>query len=87
MIESESAVKNRVNRWLEAASSVFAMAGVFALALHPDHTVLWMWWAWLIADTGFIIWSCRVKAWGVLGLNAVYAVLNLFGLLRFLGFI
>jgi len=87
MCESESGVKSWVNRGLEATSSALAMAGSFALAWHPDHTVLWMWWSWMIADAGFIIWSYRVKAWGVLSLNTIYAVLNIFGLLRFLGLI
>jgi hypothetical protein len=75
--------KNRVIGFLEYLGSLFAVSGTFMMASGlPSHGRLWVWLVWLIGNLMFCIWSVSRRAWGILGLNAVYVALDLVGIFR-----
>ena len=75
--------KGKVIGFLEYLGSLFAVSGTFMMASGlPSHGRLWVWLVWLIGNLMFCVWSVSRRAWGILGLNAVYVVLDLVGIFR-----
>lgn len=75
--------KGKVIGFLEYLGSLFAVSGTFMMASGlPSHGRLLVWLVWLIGNLMFCVWSVSRRAWGILGLNAVYVVLDLVGIFR-----
>ncbi len=77
------AKKNSVIGFLEYLGSLFAVSGTFMMASGlPSHGKLWIWLVWLVGNLMFCVWSVSRRAWGILGLNAVYVALDVVGIFR-----
>lgn len=71
----------RVSLLLEYIGAALGMAGSLWMASGVPSSHL-AWWAWLASNTLLIAWATRVRARGILAMQAFYLTTSIIGILR-----